>query len=107
MSIKSNLKHNFKNLRPHWRHKGLYSKRGIRLPGKKSLEDTIESLTRRGIIAKAGLRAIKDQHEKGLAVTLKIGDSIYCLYPNGRKEEISRSSMSPARIEQDFLQIPD
>jgi hypothetical protein len=101
------IKYNFRNSKPHWRHKKIFRNWFSGSSRRKTLEDTIESLARRGIIAKAGLDAIKDQHEKGLAVTLKIGDSIYCLYPNGRKEEISHNYSSSVHIEQDILQIPD
>jgi hypothetical protein len=107
MTVRSNFKHNFREARPLRGFKKFFSKARFRSGSKKNLEDTIEYLAQQGIIAKAGLHAIRAQHKMGLAVTIKIGGSIYSLYPNGRKVEISRISNKPTHIEQDTLQIPD
>ena len=101
------IKFHIQQFKPIWRHKRSSKKSFLSIFAKRSLEDTIESLARKGIIANAALQAIEKQHHMGLSVTIKEGNAIYRLHPDGRKEIISDHLLVPVNIQQDILQIPD
>jgi hypothetical protein len=78
-----------------------------RLVKQRSLEDSIDFLSRKGILAQAGALAIKELHSKGLPATIMEGTTIYDVYPDGRREVIKANLPAPKIIRQRYLQIPD
>lgn len=98
-------RYHLRRIKPIWRNStGRGKKHKLDL---QSLENSIEPLARKGIIAKAGKEAIREQLKKGLIVTIKRGDSIYYIYPDGRTEIIRHQSAPQVNIPQDILQIPE
>lgn len=73
---------------------------------KDSLENSIELLVRSGDIANAGMEAIQKQHEKGFSATIKIGNDIYRVFPDGKKVKIATINIEPVKIKENILQIP-
>ena len=101
---KYRLSHPRTNWRPKAKRKKLFQSR---FPQKRTLEDSIEFLARKGLLANAAAEAIKERHSKGLAVTIQEGNTIYRFYPDGRKEALISNLPPPRRIHQRILQIPD
>ena len=97
-------KYRLRRVKPIWRNSA--RRKNVKVD-KSSLEDSIEQLARGGIIAKAGRRAIEEQLKNGLSVTIKMGNNIYYIYPDGRTEIILHQPIQLVNISQDILQIPE
>jgi len=54
-----------------------------------TLEDKVIGLAMRGKLAKAGRRAAAAQRQMGLPVTLKRGQKVIKVYPDGREETLA------------------